>query len=66
MGNMQYNREHTKTFLLRFNLKTDKDILERLASVGNKQAYVKRLIRQDLQHGRLDIEKMMDNALDDL
>ena len=48
MGNMAYNREHTKTYLLRFNHKTDKDIIDKLDHVKNKMAYLKRLIRTDM------------------
>lgn len=66
MGNMAYNREHTKTYLLRFNHKTDKDIIEKLDHVGNKMAYLKRLIREDLKRSAPDIDEMMDRAKDEL
>jgi hypothetical protein len=33
---------------LKLNLKTDADILEKLESVGNRQGYIKELIRKDL------------------
>ena len=49
MGSMAYNREHTKTYLLRFNCKTDKDIIEKLNHVENKMGYLKYLIREDLK-----------------
>lgn len=49
MGNMAYNREHTNTYLLRFNHKTDRDIIEKLENIGNKTAYIKRLIREDMK-----------------
>ena len=34
---------------LKLNMITDKDILEKLASVENKQGYIKDLIRKDMQ-----------------
>ncbi len=48
MGSPAYNKAHTKTILLRFNLKTDKDILERLENIGSMQGYIKGLIRADI------------------
>lgn len=48
MGSIAYNREHTNTYLFRFNRKTDRDIIERLGHVCNKTAYIKRLIREDM------------------
>ena len=45
----KYAKTHTKAICLRFNLKTDADILARLDSVGNKQGYIKELIRRDMQ-----------------
>lgn len=44
----KYDDEHTKQIVLKLNLKTDADILERLAEVGNKQGYIKDLIRHDI------------------
>lgn len=60
VGSPAYNREHTVTILLRFNKKTDKDIIERFNSVGNKVAYVKRLVREDMKRKRPDIDDMID------
>ena len=45
----KYDQANTKKVLFKFNLNTDKDILERLEKVGNKQGYVKRLIREDIE-----------------
>lgn len=45
----KYDDAHTKQILLKFNLDTDKDILEKLESVGNKQGYIKELIRRDMK-----------------
>lgn len=44
----KYNKTKTRTYCLRLNLKTDKDIIEILESVTNKQGYIKQLIREDI------------------
>lgn len=46
----KYNRENTKTFMLKVNKHTETDILNKLESVDNKAAYLKQLIRDDLIH----------------
>ena len=45
----KYDAEHTRKISLKLNLVTDKDIFDRLDSVGNKQGYIKRLIREDIE-----------------
>ena len=65
MGTMAYNREHTVTILLRFNKKTDKDIIEQMNKCGNKVAYVKRLIRADIEKHCPDIDAYIDAAPED-
>ena len=37
-----------KRVFIKLNLKTDADILEQLEKVGNKQGYIKELIRKDI------------------
>lgn len=44
----KYDKENTCRVNLKFNLATDKDILEKLNSVKNKQGYIKQLIRNDI------------------
>lgn len=44
----KYQKEHTKTMSLQFNIDFDADILEKLNQVANKQGYIKNLIRQDI------------------
>lgn len=44
----RFNKEKTKCVLLRLNLSTDKDILEKLDSVPTKMGYIKELIRADI------------------
>ena len=44
----KYDSQHCKGVYLKLNVKTDSDILEKLASVPNVQGYIKSLIRQDI------------------
>lgn len=44
----RYDRKNTVQVKMKLNRKTDKDILEKLGSVPNKQGYIKELIRRDL------------------
>ena len=44
----KYDKKNTEVINFKFNLKTDADILEKLNQVGNKQGYVKQLIRKDI------------------
>ena len=48
----RYNKANTTTVLLRLNKRTDADIIGRLQEVGNKQGYIKSLIRRDMQDER--------------
>ncbi|MBQ6220996.1 MAG: hypothetical protein IJJ44_00070 [Solobacterium sp.] len=45
----KFNREKTRAVLIRLNVNTDKDILEKLETVPSKQGYVKKLIRDDIE-----------------
>ena len=47
-ANMKYQATNTTQIKFTLNNKTDKDILQKLDSVGNKQGYVKQLIREDI------------------
>lgn len=45
----KYDKENTKSVLLKLNLKTDKDIIEHLENVEpSKMGYIKNLIRKDM------------------
>ena len=44
----KYDKANTTQIRMKLNLKTDADILEKLESVGNKQGYIKALIREDI------------------
>lgn len=41
----KYNKANTRAYCLRFNLKTDKDIIEILERANSKQGFIKALIR---------------------
>lgn len=47
----KYDKANTKKYLLKLNLVTDKDIIDHLDSLDNKQGYIKQLIRNDLAKG---------------
>jgi len=44
----KYDAANTVKILLKLNKKTDADILQKLEDVGNKQGYIKELIRKDM------------------
>lgn len=45
----EWRKTHTRRITILLNNNTDKDILDRLDSVGNKQGHIKGLVRKDLQ-----------------
>ena len=45
----KYDAANTKSHLLKLNLKTDADIIAHLDQQPNKLAYLKKLIRDDMQ-----------------
>ena len=46
----KYDKANTTGVYLKLNKETDSDILEHLGKVGNKQGYIKELIRSDIAH----------------
>lgn len=44
----KYDATHTVQVKLKLHREIDKDILDKLDEVGNKQGYIKSLIRKDL------------------
>ena len=44
----RYDAKNTRQIRLKLNLTTDKDILDHLSNVRNKQGYIKALIREDM------------------
>lgn len=51
MGSPKYDLENTRQFHLKLNRKTDADVIEKLEDQPSMQAYIKRLIREDIQRG---------------
>ena len=45
----RYDAKNTVQVHIKLNLRTDKDVLEKLDEVPSKQGYIKRLIREDLE-----------------
>lgn len=45
----KYDKAHCRTYGLKLNLETDKDIIQKLSSVPSMQGYIKQLIRQDIR-----------------
>lgn len=45
----KYDAQNTVTVHLKLNRRTDADIIDRLGLSGNKQGYIKDLIRQDIR-----------------
>lgn len=45
----KYDRDNTTRVYIKLNNRTDKDILDKLGSVPNKQGYIKGLIRSDIK-----------------
>lgn len=48
MGTYESDKKNTRFVGLKFNIRTDADILARLDGIDNKQDYIKRLIRADI------------------
>lgn len=48
MGTWAYDKENTRQVRCKFNRKTDADIIEKLETIENIQAYIKGLIRADI------------------
>ena len=46
----KYDKENTTQILLKLNTKTDADVIGKLEKVGNKQGYIKELIRNNLRN----------------
>ena len=45
----KYDAKNTRQIKLKLNLETDKDVLNKLDQVENKQGYIKSLIRADIK-----------------
>ena len=47
---LRYDRKNTKQIILKLNTKSDADIIGKLEEVGNKQGYLKDLVRCNLRN----------------
>ena len=45
----KYAKANTKTISIKLNKKTDSDVIEKLDTVQNKNGYIKKLIRKDIE-----------------
>lgn len=48
----KYDAANTVSVRLKMNINTEMDIIERLEEVGNKNGYIKQLIRDDINRRR--------------
>ncbi len=60
----KYKKEKMTSVLIRLHKENDKDIIDRLEKIGNKQGYIKQLIRDDLT--LCEIECLEDDLLNAL
>lgn len=51
-ANAKYDKNNTRQIMLKLNLNTDKEILDHLDRQNNRQGYIKRLIREDMERQR--------------
>ena len=47
----KWAQKNTRQVMLKLHTRNDADILERLDACENKQGYIKRLIREDIERG---------------
>lgn len=53
-ANAKFNKLHTTMFGIRLHNRNDKDIIDHLRAQENKQGYIKKLIRADMQKEQED------------
>ena len=56
----RYDAKHCKMYTMKFNYESDKDVIERLDSVPNKQDYVRQLVRKDIRSVPVSDSKQKD------
>ena len=49
MGNTASDKKNARCFSLKFSRNTDRELIEHLERQGSIQAYIKRLIREDMK-----------------
>lgn len=47
----KYDAANTRQYKIKLNVRTDADLIKQLESVPNRQGYIKRLIRADIEKG---------------
>ena len=52
-----WDKANTTRIALKLQNRTDADILSRLETVGNKQGYIKALIRKDIEQGATNTQQ---------
>lgn len=52
MGNAASDKKNAKCYSLKLSRNTDRDIIDQLSRQENVQAYIKRLIREDMKKTR--------------
>ena len=64
----KYDKKNTTSFSIKFNNRTDYDIIEKLKEVPSKLGYIKKCIRKDISEQRksisendIDVDKLMKN-----
>ncbi len=48
-ANRKYDEQNTRSYHLKMNIRTDKEIIERLAQQESIQGYIKRLVLEDIK-----------------
>lgn len=49
-ASIKYDKANTMMLNVKLNRKSDADIIDKIEKVGNKSAYIKGLIREDIDH----------------
>lgn len=47
---VKYDKKNTKQVIIKLNINTDADVIGKLDSIGNKQGYLKNLIRDNMRY----------------
>ena len=61
----EYDRENSKRYGLKLNLKTDADIIAQLDAQSSMQGYIRRLIREDIARHAADPAQTVSPADED-
>jgi hypothetical protein len=56
----RYDKKTMKQFLLKYHIRNDADIIEKLESVESRQGYIRTLIREDIARTRTEKETEKD------